>query len=152
MDFTSQLSSAPTCFLHPLPVLACTKTNRRGNEAFSAHFHTHRSAEQPHSPDANGEVTTNSFARKCPFPDNIPSQITSLPSPDTASLPIYQGNSAGPPVLFLLSWCQHHAGICRCDKATQSPPLPPCPARISQLPFRQQLQCKAARNPWSLRC
>lgn len=85
--------------------------------------HTQRSARSSHvlSPDADGEVTTNSFA------DNVPSQLMSLPSPYSASLPAYQGNRVRPPVLSLLSWCQHHAGIYRCDRASLSPDPLPCP-------------------------
>lgn len=113
MDFTSQLGSVPVDFQFPI-----FQENQQGRKwALGAPSqHTQRSAKSSHvlSPNANGEVTTAL-------------QTMSLPSPDTPSLPIHQGNRVRPPILSLLSWCQHHAGIYRCDRASVSPATVPCP-------------------------
>lgn len=75
------------------------------------------------SPDANGEVRTNSLARQCPFPVKVPSQLTSQPRHGVTSSLSREQRRATHTVLLLLSCCQHHAGTCRCDKARQSPGL-----------------------------
>lgn len=84
LDFTSQLGSAPMCSLHPAPVFVCRNTNMREETRPSEPIFTLTDQQR---------TTTHSLLmltvlRKRGGDNKQLFQIMSLPSPDTASLPI----------------------------------------------------------------